>query len=201
MLRLSAFLAALAAALPARAALITYDFTGTVTEIDSEKNLGKSIAQTVSIEIMVNTNVVGGPTSWSGLYSTDPSFPFNVVFPKITVDTQLITAPIQNLSYDSNHVFIAQGGKDGIALNFDLTGALPGALPSSGIPLTLDPSLFAGGTFIVRDSSFPTNPAFAYEGTINGLAASQAVPEPMTLSLIGMGIVGIAVARRRTADS
>ena len=50
----------------------------------------------------------------------------------------------------------------------------------------------SGGAYLnIHDASFPA-------GEIRGLVTTASVPEPGGLALIGLGIVGIALMRRRT---
>lgn len=87
------------------------------------------------------------------------------------------------------------------SFGFDLllSGAAPGALPNTDLPLSIDPTQFAVGSFSVIGAFSPS--FLGYSGTIEVAPVLEPapVPEPATVMIMLGGVLAIYVARGRYA--
>ena len=180
-----------AVSLPAAAAPITYSFTGTVRQIGSSGPQQAAVGQQVPIVITLAANAQASQLpKQPGSYSNFTPFLISSatfagedyaggLFQTITV---LPTSSIQ---------FHVVGLQTSFGFDLLLSGAAPGALPNGDLPLTIDPSRFAQGTFSVIGAFSPS--FIGYSGTID----VAPVPEPATVMIMLGGVLAVCAARRK----
>ncbi len=196
----------------ANAESVTYSLTGTVTQATPANVYGPPhafVGEQVPILITVDPTY----TPYPGTYGNAPLGATAYVNPQtpspgvlalsVTINGQPLGGLFEGIYVIANSLIeFAAGSPLTNSGGFDivLSGALPGALPTDAIPLSLDASDFQFGTFTVTEVFSPTVAGFS--GTINGLAdVPTAVAEPGTGMILAAGLLGLLVARRRSATS
>jgi len=112
---------------------------------------------------------------------------FNVASGQLQFNTggggsqQIILNPLSGVGLSLYNVFQDGSGFFGSPAN------LSPALNFSGVPLV---SASAGGSFGSTSFQFSL-------GTLSAATARASVPEPATIALLGLGVLGVAVAQRR----
>ncbi|HEY0202760.1 MAG TPA: PEP-CTERM sorting domain-containing protein [Acetobacteraceae bacterium] len=189
-----AVLALCVPALPARAVPVTYDLTGTVTQIARLTNVPLSPGQVVPISIQVDTAATASPPG-SGHYSSTLTFNpgsglYSVILSAL-FDGQELSSLAQTINLtDTSISFATTGPQISYGFQLALSGAPSGTLSPGALPGALDPGLFTTRTFSVVDAFSAT--FSGYSGTVNGLA----VPEPASLALLCTALLGL-LARRQ----
>ncbi len=194
-------LAASLLAAPAWAVPVTYDLTGTVTQIGTNPDVSVSVGQVIPILIQVETAYPASPPG-SGHYAStgafDPTTGLSEVILSATFNGRADNGLIQTVDVGPSAIdFSTASPQVNAGFTLDLSGALPGALPNNNLPATLDPALFTSGTFTVTQAFSPSQDGFS--GTIDGLAGTTgtAVPEPASIAMVGIGLLGLLGASNR----
>ena len=192
-MRLSNFIVlALLATPAAQAAPVTYSFTGTVDQVGTTPEIPVVVGQQIPIVITVDAAYPQDP-SGNSYSSLSGSLVLSATFAG-----QNNTGLIQTVMIDPGLLFQINTTSPQISNGFGLTlsSPLPGALPTSAIPSTLNPADFETGTFSVVEAFSASE--YGFSGTIDGLASSSsAVPEPASLALLAAGLLSATLIRRR----
>lgn len=174
----------------ASAAPVTYNFTGTVTQVGPQTLNPPTLGQHIPIEITVQQ---GFPSvdDTPNFYST-----FNAdLILSAKFNSQGANGLVQRITVALPGFINFQTVSPQVAAGFDLTlsGGLGKTPFSFSLPSTLDASLFTSGTFTVTQFFSPTT--YGFSGTIDGLAT---VPEPASLAVLAIGLIGAGYARSRS---
>lgn len=188
-----AVLALCVPALPARAVPVTYNLTGTVTQIARLTDVPFSPGQVIPISIQVDTAATASPPG-SGHYSSTLSFnPGSGLYSIIQsalFNGQDLSSLAQTINVtDTSISFATTGPQIGYGFQLALSGAPAGTLSPATLPAALDPGLFTVRTFSVVDAF--TAATDGYSGTVNDLA----VPEPASLVLLCPALLGLLERR------
>lgn len=201
---ISGLVLALAAASPVRAALVTYAFTGTITEGDS---LGAAITGSLSYDPSFSpyhVDASGNATT----YAYRPGTIYNPDGIEITIPVVEITVDTHPGVYGGGSVD-PQGALSSLALvnetgaDSQLVGYLQRSINYIGIDLFLDPQTFPDGQLpLDLGQPLPGSYVYWYEGnqasieTLTRISPSD-VPESAiwVMLLAGFGVLGVALRR------
>jgi len=188
-------------AAPAWAIPVTYNFTGTVTQVGSRVLRPIAVNDVIPISITVDTAYPATTPGSGQYYSTgvyNPSIMLYQIVQSAIFGGEQANGLIQNVRFSGSGISIQTAGPQvASGFTFDLNGAPFGTYPTSELPQTLDPGFFTTGSFTVTEAFSPTT--YGYSGVINGLAVNS-VPEPASLVALSAGIIGAGAARRRRAS-
>lgn len=190
-----AVLALCASALPARAAPVIYNLTGTVTQIGTQTTVPFAPGQAIPISIQVDTAATASPPG-SGHYASTLTFNpgsgrYSVILSAL-FNGQDLSSLAQTINVtDTSISFATAGPQIDYGFHLDLSGAPAGTLSPGTLPSTLDPGLFTSSTFSVVQAF--TAATYGYSGTVNALA----VPEPASMVLLGTALLGLLGRRLR----
>jgi len=181
---------------PAEAAIITYDWTGTVDVVDPGFPAGVTVGEKIGVTLTLDSSIPPDLDNTPNMahYEEEEGQPPFVLSDNIGGNTDV--GVFQDMYVLDNYqgvdeVIIETGNSmtgDGFEIMFKTDH--PGALTSDAIPLSIDPADFETATFaVVR------NPALGdflpgFSGTID---AEVAVPEPSSLAIIGTVLLGLAL--------
>jgi hypothetical protein len=183
------------AASPAAAAMVTYDWRGTVDVVEPGFPAGVTVGETIGLSLTIDTSFPDqDPAPNSGLYTNDtqPGTPL-ILSSDIGGDTHTGIFQTMTVLDGANGVDEIQieTGDPQTGQGFIITFSTPdlGVLASDAIPSTIDPADFETATFaVVRESALEEFlPGFS--GTID---AQVPVPEPSTLELLATALVSLA---------
>lgn len=188
------------AASAAKATPVTYNFTGTVNQVGTNTlapvMVGQQIPIVITVEAAYPQNANGTYTSFGSSATSFSNIVLSATFAGINENGFIQIAVVNPNSLFQINTSSPQTSS-GFGLGF--SSPLPGALPTSAIPLTLDPSNFGVGTFSVVEAFSASQ--FGFTGTINGLASNgSALPEPASLGILAAGLFGAILIRRRKGD-
>ena len=190
---------------PVQAVPITFNFTGTVTGVDSSLSPTFSTGQTLtgSYTFESTTPPRAGSDSSFAVYDALTAVNFSIgsysasstAAPEIQIDNAP-GAPNDRYGLVSR----ASDGLTGPAVNGNTLGAflfrlddVNNAVFSTALSLPTSLSLqdFTSNSFFVFFGDF------SITGTLNSLSSAAPVPEPSTFFLLGAGLSGIGFLRRR----
>ena len=180
---------------PARSAPATYSFTGTVNQVGTTPTIPVTPGQVIPISIQVDTAASASPPG-SGHYASVGSFNpgsglFSIIQSALFAGQDL-SSLVQTIDVTGTSIsFVTAGPQISAGFQLALSDAPSGTFSPGALPSTLDPGLFTGGTFTVVEAFSAAT--FGYSGTINGLA----VPEPASLGLVGIGLLGLLASKQR----
>jgi hypothetical protein len=184
----------------AMATPVSYSWSGVVNNVGAGFDPGVQVGQTIEISLTLDNSFSDqNPSPEVGSYFATPATPPLILSADIGGDThigsfQFVTVSdgsggIDSVEISSSDQMTSQGFD--ILFQTDQTGVLD----SDAIPPYIDPSDFTVATFSVERGSAFTEFLPAFGGTIE--AAATPVPEPLTLSVFGAGLV-CAILRRRS---
>ncbi len=194
---------AVLAVVPAQAAPITYNWVGTVTEVD-QPDLGFAVGGRIAITLTLDGDAVDwDPSPNFGNYNWFPG-PFDFGPPILNFDIggtgrgggdaccTIYTVEIYNDVDGFDRIVIATA-----STHFGTTAVLEfqttdlDTLTSDAFPLSIDPDDFDVATF----ARLLTPPGLFARGTIDALPS--AVPESASISLLGAALLGLMLLTRR----
>lgn len=198
-MRLVAVGALMVLAAPAWAVPVTYNFTGTVTQVGPNVLRPIAVNDVIPISITIDTSYPASQPSPGQYYSSavyDPSTMLYQIVQSARFGGEQANGLIQSIRVSSNSIDFRTANtqvSSGFTLSF---GGQSNVFSMLDLPLALDPGLFTTGSFTVTEAFSPTT--YGYSGVINGLAVNS-VPEPASLVALSAGIIGVGAARRRRA--
>lgn len=165
-----AVLALCVPALPARAAPVTYNLTGTVTQIARLTDIPFSPGQVIPISIQVDTAATASPPG-SGHYSSTLSFnPGSGLYSIIQsalFNGQDLSSLAQTINVtDTSISFATTGPQIGYGFQLVLSGVPAGTLSPATLPAALDPGLFKSARSASWTRSPPRPMAIAGQSTV-----------------------------------
>ena len=187
----------------ADAAVITYDWTGTVDFVRPGVPAGVTVGEKIDITLTLDNSAPNQSTSTNtGIYGGDPRTP-PILSADIGGDTGL--SPFQNIvvfdDFQGVDKVLISSSEPETGLGFILTFQTDqlGTLSSTAIPLSIDPTKFETATFEVTGI-----PQFlpSFSGTIDAeVPTPSSVPEPSSIAILGAALLGLGLIARSRRHS
>jgi hypothetical protein len=197
-------------------AMITYDFSGTINQInDTSGSLGNQFQTgmpfTLQVTLPADTpNTLGSNTDYGHYTLPQPGMTLTIngqPYPLGPVDTsatgEVVAIPGQGAFYGTQ-TFLAPSNPNVFSerVDFNLLGH-PGVLASDALPTSLNLANFTANTPIMDLFVFYQNSQYAsVVATINSVSVNggpgsvQTVPEPGTFVVVALGAAGLFALRR-----
>jgi hypothetical protein len=206
---LSLALLGLCSASIASAAPITYDVTvdtasvsGTAGALDFQFNPGPLATQAASLQILNFTSdgaLAGNPAltgdvagNLPGTLSFTNGAAFNDYFTGFTYGSTLsFQASLDGPALISPDGMSSSGSISAFSMFSDAAGTVP----------TLTTNTAAGFAFTIDVNLDGTTTVTNYSAQTTEVPITSAVPEPSTLALLGIGVIGIGIMRRRATQA
>ena len=194
----------LAAAAPAMATPVTYTFSGfgnarvcTLCDGSDDTNYGRAFSLVINSDTSLVDNTGLPYSRLSGLTGALTMTFYSATLTGIQLVSNGAGFPFENIDFFSADVSNGLGFSDPTLSGYDLTQNYGPVTvnDTSLLPSFLQPTFGAGFGF---DTTGTDKVYFSSNSSLTFTAAvATGVPEPLTLSVFGIGIVGAAFARRR----
>lgn len=188
----------LLSAVPAMAAPITYNLTGTVEQLGRTVLIPVVVGQTIPIIITVDSSfpqTSPGSGQYSFSLGGNPTVGFIGPLITATFDGEDLRGLFETISVGPSGLGISTfSPQAGTGFQLNLIGRL--ASVGGAFPASIKQASLTSGTFSVNQA-FGAQ-VFGYTGIIAG---AEAVPEPASAALFGTGVLGLiwSTQRRRAA--
>ena len=191
------------AATAAQAAPITYTFSGlgnarvcAVCDGSDDTNYGKAFSLVINSDTSLVDNTGLPYSRLSGLTGQLTMTFYSATLTGIQLVSNGAGFPFENIDFFSADVSNGLGFSDPSLFNYDLTQNYGPVTvdDTTPFPSFLQPTFGVGNGF---DTTGADKVYFTSNSSLTFSAVTTGVPEPLTLSLFGIGVAGAAFARRR----